>query len=95
MNCIERIKMIKAMEYIVRKINNENIFDIWLRLGVADGDISHGDLSINANEDVDLDYYINDENFCEIMQLFLDILNDANKNGGLYVDGVVSKYIDD
>ena len=94
MNYIERIKMIKAMEFIVRNINDENIFDIWLRLGVADGDIKYGDLSINNNEDIDLEYYIRDDNFGEIMQLFLDIMSDANRSGGLYVDGIVSKYED-
>lgn len=61
MSKIERIKMIKAMEFISRCINNEEAFERWLVGGVADGDIKPGDLSIN-NEDFDnLEYYIDDD----------------------------------
>lgn len=41
--------------------------------------------------DEDLEYYCDDENFEELMRLFLEIMNDAYDDGGLYVDGVVSK----
>ena len=39
MNKTERVKFVKAMEYICRSINDETIFDAWLMNGVADGDI--------------------------------------------------------
>ena len=45
MNKAERIKMVKAMEYIARNLNNEHIFYRWLMTGVADGDIAYGDLA--------------------------------------------------
>ena len=41
----ERVKMVKAMEFICRQINDEDVFMGWLMNGVADGDIEYGDLS--------------------------------------------------
>ncbi len=93
MKAIERIKMVKAMEYITRQINDEEVFEGWLSCGVADGDIDYGDLSVK-DEDLDaygLGYYINDEAFAELMQEFLLTMKCAYKSGGLYCDGVVSK----
>lgn len=94
MNKVERIKMVKAMEYIARQINNEETFcDLWLVGGVADGDIEYGDLSVT---DADFDewgtaYWIKDDNFADLMKLFLLVMKEARKDGGLYCDGVVSK----
>ena len=45
----DRVKMVKAMEYIARQVNDERVFDYWLSLGVADGDIEYGDLSAYEN----------------------------------------------
>jgi len=90
MNQIERIKMVKAMEFIVRRMNNEELFDPWLTLGVADGDISEGDLAIQSDDLEDLEYYIDDETFAELMGLFLSMMSDAYEDGGLYCDNVVS-----
>ena len=59
MNKHERIKMVKAMEYITRQINDEDIFEAWLVDGVADGDIDYGDLT--AEDDGDIEYYTEDE----------------------------------
>lgn len=84
----ERIKMVKAMEYIARQINDEEIFEGWLINGVADGDIEYGDLS---GEDEEFDeYYIEDDTFKDLMGCFLRRMASARKNGGLYCDGVVS-----
>ena len=92
MNTTERIKMVKAMEYIARQVNNEEFFyDIWLMLGVADGDIEYGDLSVNDSDAESLDYYVSDEEFSELMKEFLRLMALAKKDGGLYCDGVVSK----
>lgn len=44
MNKQERVKMVKAMEYIARQINDEDVFEGWLVSGVEDGDIDYGDL---------------------------------------------------
>ncbi len=80
----ERIAVVKAMEKIVRCINDEHIIMLWLSLGIADGDIK------NDTPDDELDYYIEDEIFAELMKTFLDIMSEAQKSGGLYVDGVLS-----
>ena len=81
----ERIKMVRSMEFIARQINNEDIFEGWLMCGVADGDIN------GAEHDEDLEYYVEDDNFAELMDLFLHLMSKANKDGGLYCDGIVSK----
>lgn len=91
MNKSERIKMVKAMEYIARQINDEAIFEVWLFAGVADGDITYGDLIATSQDEEDLDYYIEDKEFAFLMRRFLGRMKLAYKNGGLYCDGVVSE----
>lgn len=85
----ERIKMVKAMEYIARQINDEEIFEGWLMNGVADGDIEYGDLSADKGAE-DMEYYIENDTFKDLMGCFLRRMASARKNGGLYCDGVVS-----
>lgn len=92
MKAIERVKMIKAMEFIARNINDENIFvNRWLVAGVADGDIDYGDLSADKEDAENLEYYMDDATFADLMELFLRCMASAKKSGGLYCDGVVSK----
>lgn len=90
MNVSERIKMVKAMEFIARQINDENIFESWLIGGVADGDIGYMDHGYNDLDAEDLAYYIDDKNFRDLMGLFLRCMKRAYKSGGLYCDGIVS-----
>ena len=91
MNFSERMKMVKAMEYIARCINNEDIFfDWWATLGVADGDIPPGELEMKS-DDVDLGYYVEDDKtFSELMGTFLTCMKFAYNDGGVFCDGVVS-----
>lgn len=91
MNKIERIKMVKAMEFIARNLNDEEIFESWLVSGVADGDIEYGDLNAGKNDFDDMEYYVRDENFADLMSLFLRMMKRADKSGGIYCDGIVSK----
>lgn len=87
MNKQERTKMIKAMEFIARHINDESIFDSWLVTGVADGDIEYGDFS-----DVFVDeFYLEDDNFKDLMLLFMRLMNAANIYGGICCDNICSK----
>ena len=88
MNKTERIKMVKAMEYIARNLNNEHIFYRWLMTGVADGDIAYGDLSDDHGE---AEFYTEDENFSDLMYVFLAIMARAQQSGGLYCDNIASK----
>lgn len=95
MNTKERVKMVKAMEYIARQLNDERIFMGWLSIGVADGDIPYGDLDYRGNGDeVDegLEYYCEDARFADLMDTFLRLMKRAVVNdSGLYCDGIVSK----
>lgn len=94
MKKVERIKMVKAMEFICRQLNDEEIFcDYWLIDGVADGDIALGDLSVSDEdfEEYGTAYWTSDDNFAELMKLFLVVMSKAKRSGGLYCDGVVSK----
>ncbi len=82
-----RKKMVLAMEYIARCINDEDVFEPWLMFGVADGDISSESFDL---EEVD-DYYIEDDNFRDLMDSFLRIMVRAKKSGGLYCDDIVTE----
>ncbi len=92
MNRIERISMVKAMEYIIRNLNDEELVNGWLASGVADGDIEYGDLqAATLIDDESIDYYIEDDNFADLMYVFLSIMHVACKFGGLCCDGIVDK----
>lgn len=86
----ERVKMVKVMEFIARQINDEDVFESWLMAGVADEDINYGDLTFRGEDDVDLDYYTEDETFADLMLTFLRVITRARKSGGLWCDGVRS-----
>lgn len=91
MDKIERIKMVKAMEFIARSINNEDVLECWLVNGVADGDIKYGDLTASESDEDGLYSYLDDEDFADLMDSFLWVMAKAKRNGGIFCDGVVSK----
>lgn len=76
---IERQKMVIAMEYIAHHINNENIFDYWLAMGVPDGEIEYGDFDY---EKVD-EFYIENDTYQELLNDFLYVMKNAYNSGGL------------
>ena len=86
----ERIKLIRAMEYVARQVNDEEVFEGWLLCGVADGDIEYGDLCVCADDPDVFSNYTDDEDFADIMACFLRTMSRANKSGGLYCDGILS-----
>lgn len=83
----ERKKMVSAMEYIARQVNDESLFEYWLTLGVTDGDINYGDFNTDSVDE----YYTEDENFSELMKTFINLISYTKKSGGLYCGGIVSK----
>lgn len=85
MNVEYRKNVVLAMESLVRAVNNEELIEPWLMCGVPDGDIQQ-----YTPDEVD-EYFIEDNNFAELMGLFLKIMSRAKNDGGLYVDKVVSK----
>lgn len=85
-NIDERKKLVLAMEFIARHVNDEMVAQDWLINGVADGDIPFGSTDVS-----DVDYnYVNNKDFSEMMKVFLDTMSRANRSGGLYCDRVVS-----
>lgn len=90
MSAIDRVKMVKSMEFIIRNLNDESILDAWLMLGVADGDIEYGDLSCETNSE-NLDYYTDSKELSYLMKLFLSCMSKAKQSGGLYCDNVLSE----
>lgn len=93
-NKLERLQLVKCMEYIVRNLNDESIFDSWLYAGVADGDIPYGHVAIEPGDEEDLDYYIEDDNFSDLISLFLRLMTRARKSGGLYCGGIAAGEIE-
>ena len=93
MDTTKRIKMVKAMEFITRQINDEGVFEGWLIGGVADGDIKYGDLEVRDEDREDLAVYIEDESFADLMHTFLYLMKNASRSGGLHCDGVVSEAV--
>jgi len=85
MNKPERITNVRAMEAMVRCINNEDIVESWLMCGVADGDIN------SDTTDEDLECYIDDDTYRSLLDLFVRLMAQARSNGGLYSDGIVTK----
>lgn len=90
----ERVKMIKAMEFIARQMNDENAFYFgWLQDGVPDGEIEYGDMSVKL-EDLNptslIGFMTEDKQFSELMEAFLWCMKTAYRKGGLCCDGVVS-----
>lgn len=95
MDRLERVKMVKAMEFIARQINDEDVFWGWLVEGVADGDIYYGDLDATPSDVADsAEDYIEDRDFSDLMDTFLWCMQRAYKSGGLHCDGVVSRPAD-
>lgn len=90
MDKCERVKMVKAMEFICRQINDEDVLMSWLSIGVADGDIQYADLDSHDRDGI-LDYYTEDVHFADLMDTFLRVMARARKSGGLFCDGIVDK----
>lgn len=83
---LERAKMVLAMEYIARQINDEEVFEAWLIDGVPDGDISYGSFDISEVDE----YWLEDDHFADLMDEFLSVMKAAKRSGGLYCGNVVS-----
>lgn len=86
---IDKRKCVLAMDRIMRCLNDEELFYDWLALGVADGDINDD----TTYEDEVLDWYVEDNNFHELMHTFVSIMREAIKDGvegALYCEGIIS-----
>ena len=75
----DRKKMVLAMEMLARSVSDEELFDIWLRNGVADGDIKPFSLDVNEVDD----FYVTDETFKQLTNCFMTLMILAKNEGGL------------
>lgn len=80
---LKRAKMVRSMETIARCVNDEEIFiGLWLTLGVADEDIKED----TTDEEIVEMGYCEDGTFGDLMNVFLEMMSMAYKDGGLYWD---------
>lgn len=86
MNKAERIKVVRAMETLAHCINDEDIFDSWLMCGVADEDIKD-----DTPDEYIGDTYTDDDTYRDLLDLFVRLMAQARKSGGLTSDGIVTK----
>ena len=84
-NYPERIAAVRAMDMLARSVNDETDIEQWLMDGVADGDIDE-----NTTDEELMSYVEDDKVFADLMATFLSVMHYANKDGGLYIGGVVS-----
>jgi hypothetical protein len=85
-NFKERIAVIKAMDLIVRSLNDERDIFWWLEDGVPDGEINE-----DTSEE-DLQWLVEeDDMFADIMSTFIKIMRRQPVNGAMWVDNVLSK----
>lgn len=85
-NLKERVSVIRAMDTIVRGLNDEEYVAWWLEDGVPDGEIDEG----TADEEL---YWLvdDDESFADIMSTFIKIMRRQPVHGAMWVDNVLSK----
>lgn len=88
MDTSERIKMVKAMEFIARHISNKDIFLGWRAEGVLNDVIEYGDLFVRDEDKEKLNEYIQDEVFWCLMLIFLEVMWKARKGCHIYCDGI-------
>lgn len=85
-NLKERVSVIRAMDTIVRSLNDERDILWWLDSGVPDGEINE------ETTDEELYWLVDDdESFADIMSTFIKIMRRQPVNGAMWVDNVLSK----
>ena len=85
-NIEDRRKMILCMEFIMRNLNDEELFYRWILAGIPDDEFKFGEF----NPEVVDDYYIDPENFKDFVRIFLDILKSTEEGNAIYCGAVLS-----
>lgn len=73
----ERCAMIRAMEYIARRVNDEFVFATWIENGVPDGEIDEN------TTDEQLAWLCEPDTFDDICDAFMLTMKRARASGGL------------
>ena len=85
-NLKERVSVVRAMDTIVRSLNDERDILWWLDSGVPDGEINE------ETTDEELYWLVDDdESFADIMSTFIKIMRRQPVNGAMWVNNVLSK----
>ena len=85
-NLKERVSVIRAMDIIIRSLNDERDILWWLDSGVPDGEIN------KETTDEELYWLVDDdESFADIMSTFIKKMRRQPVNGAMWVDNVLSK----
>ena len=85
MNKTERIKMLRAMDYIARHSINEHSKDAWFIWGTEESE------HLDTMTDEELEYKIEEDfNFASIMDGFLYSMKLAKESDGLKCDDIIS-----
>ena len=85
-NLKERVSVVRAMDTIVRSLNDEGDILWWLDSGVPDGEINE------ETTDEELYWLVDDdESFADIMSTFIKIMRRQPVNGAMWVNNVLSK----
>ena len=86
MDLKSRVATVRAMDEIMRSLNDENKMMTWLMYGVPDGEIDEN------TKDEELYWLVEeDKSFADLMYWFIRIMNKVSPNGGMWVDGICSK----
>lgn len=80
-NIFDRVKAVRAMDFLARSLNNVDHLERWLMYGVADGDQTLTDKEI-------ADTYCDDATFTALSDEFTYLMRIARNNGGLFIDGL-------
>ena len=83
----EKVKMIRAMETIARNLNDEELVQYWLMLGVSDGDIT------DDTTDEEIDDMYDDHDLKEFMNVFFKLMKYATEgecSGTFYCNGFIN-----
>lgn len=85
-NLKERVSVIRAMDTVIRSLNDESDILWWLSSGVPDGEINP------KTTDEELHWLVDDnESFADIMSTFIKIMRKQPVDGAMWVDNVLSK----
>lgn len=85
-NLKERVSVIRAMDTIVRSLNDGRDVLWWFEYGVPDGEINE------ETTDDELLWLVDDDKlFADIMSTFVKIMKRQPINGAMWVDNVLSQ----
>lgn len=85
-NLKERVSVIRAMDTIVRSLNDGRDVLWWFEYGVPDGEINE-----ETTDDELLWLADDDKLFADIMSTFVKIMKRQPINGAMWVDNVLSQ----